>query len=155
MRIFSQQFKTKNMTWDEFKAQIKNDTISAMKNKDKITVETLRSITNLEKSKENKDLNYIDVLGTLAKQRRQSIEAYDGENNVTLANLERKELEVIELYLPKMLSEDTIKANVELLINSQTETLTKRDMGRLVNDFKALYPGQDMKIVSKYIMQNL
>lgn len=145
------------MKLEEFKHMLKADIITAMKSENKLEVMTLRSIsnaiTNAEIAERGKDLNYIDILSTLAKQRKQSIDAYKEAGKTDLANTEALELNIIEKYLPKSMSESELTDALNEMIGEQE--LTKKDMGRIVGEFRTKYPGQDMKFVSGLIMKTL
>ena len=138
------------MELQEFKEILKKDTISAMKSKNSIKLSTLRSIstaiTNAEKS--GKDFNHIDILSMLAKQRQQAIEQYTNGNNLEAANQEEIELQFIQEYLPKQISETELTQIINNFLNSIEGTKTMKDMGKVMNHIKTNYPGQDMKLVS-------
>lgn len=145
------------MNLEQFKTQIKHDTILAMKAKDKLKVGTLRSIsnaiTNTEIANRDKDINYIDILSTLAKQRKQSIEAYTQGGNTELAELETFELSVIEEYMPKSMTNDELKTALDVIITDMGGTITQKDMGRVIGVFRQKHPGQDMGTVSQMIKE--
>ena len=138
------------MELQKFKDILKNDTIDAMKSKNSIKLSTLRSIasaiTNAEKS--GKDFKYIDILSMLAKQRQQAIEQYTAGNNEIAAKQEAEELEFIQEYLPKQVSEDELTTIINDFLNSYDGVKTMKDMGKVMNYIKSNYPGQDMKLVS-------
>lgn len=92
------------------KERINEDIKAAMKAKDQVRLETVRSIKKLLLEKEvelrakGKDsLSYEDeiaVLSQLAKQRREAIEQYTKAGREDLADKEKAELAIIETYLP-------------------------------------------------------
>lgn len=145
------------MKVEEFKEILKKDTIDAMKSKNSIKLSTLRSIvtaiTNAEKS--GKKFNHIDILSMLAKQRQQSIEQYKKGNNETAANQEAEELEYIQEYLPKQISETELTEIITNFLNSIDGTKTMKDIGKVMNHIKTNYPGQDMKLVSTITKNNI
>jgi uncharacterized protein YqeY len=142
---------------EKFKEQIKKDMIEAMKAKEAIRLTTIRSITNAitvaEKNGSGKEVNHIDVLTTMAKQRRQSIEAFESAGNSLLADTEKLELSIIESYLPKEMSESEIEFEIDKLIWDRV--LTQKDMGSIINEFKSKYPGQNGAIISKIVKSKL
>jgi uncharacterized protein YqeY len=145
----------KNMNkLETFKQQLKVLIVQSMRDKAKLELETYRSISNaitvLEKNNPGKEINHIDVLLSLKKQRTQSIDAYTAGGNIEAAETEQKELTIIESLLPKFLTESE---TVEILTNilAGMENPTKRDMGKIINTFKEENPGQDMSMVSKYL----
>ena len=102
------------------KDQISEDIKSAMKAKDKVRLETVRSIKKvlLEKESdirgEGRDVltpeEEMGILIQQAKQRRDSIEQYTKAGREDLADQEAQELKVIEAYLPSQLSDDEVAA---------------------------------------------
>ena len=122
------------------------DTISeeikiAMKAKDKIRLETVRSIKKviLEKESSNRGKGQealtsdqeMDILVQQAKQRRDSIEQYRNAGRDELADKEALELEIIESFLPKRLTDDELSAVVDELI-AETGASSAKDMGKVM-----------------------
>lgn len=135
----------------ELKERLNNDLKDAMRQKDTIRLNTIRSIntaiTNAEKS--GKSVDHIQILSTLAKQRSQSIEIYSKNNQTDLAETEQKELDIINQYLPKKLTESEIKEVLTELISNINTPVQGSAIGKVMTDFKSLYPGQDMQLVAK------
>ncbi len=112
------------------KEQLNEDLKTAMKAHDENRVGTIRmlkaAISNFEiartdpKNKEfGKPITEADLLGVVdkqIKQRRESIELYEKGNRPELAAKEAAEIDILEPYLPKRLSRDEIKAEVEAMI---------------------------------------
>jgi uncharacterized protein YqeY len=106
----------------KLKDKITDDLKSAMKSKDKIRLETVRSIRALilehEKSGAEKELTpeqEINLLTSAAKKRAESIEQFSNANRNDLADKEKAELAIIQEYLPKQLSEEEIIAEVKAI----------------------------------------
>ena len=102
------------------KDKINADLKEAMKIKDKVKLNTVRSIRALildfEKSGANKELtaeDEIKMLSSAAKKRREAAEQFENAGRSELAENERSELKIIESYLPKQLSEDEILVKVK------------------------------------------
>ncbi len=108
------------MTYEE---KIKADLMTAMKAKDALKTNTLRGIiagfTNelVVKGKKPNELVpdeiALPVLKRLANQRKDSIEQFTNGGRVDLAEVEKKELEIISSYLPSQMSVDEIKKIAE------------------------------------------
>ena len=81
------------------------------------------------------------ILGKMAKQRLESARAYEEGGRLDLAERERAEIEVIEEFLPRQLSEDETKAAVDAVV-SETGATSIRDMGKVMGALKAKYTGQ-------------
>ena len=71
------------------------------------------------------------ILVKMAKQRRESARIYSEQNRPELAAEEMSECEVIEQYLPKALSEDELRAELEKIIASVGAS-SPADMGRVM-----------------------
>lgn len=144
---------------ETFKKQLSEDMKEAMRAKDSLRLNTLRSITSAitvaEKNAPGKTLNHIDMLSTMAKQRKQSIEAYTNAGNTELADTEAKELAIIESYMPKMMSETELALALEVMILNMNIQLTQKEMGKVIAQFRTTYPGQDMGVVSNMIKSRL
>ncbi|MBD2310580.1 GatB/YqeY domain-containing protein [Desertifilum sp. FACHB-1129] len=114
---------------------------SAMKAKDKVRLETVRSIKKvlLEKqtsvrdpeSKELSEAEELEVLSQLAKQRRDSIEQYRSAGREDLAQKEEQELVIIEEYLPRQLSDAEIESAIAQII-AQVGATSPKDMGKVM-----------------------
>jgi len=146
------------MTTSEFKTMINTQIVSAMKDKNVLRLETLRSINNgitlAEKATPNTEINYIDVLKALAKQRKQSIDSFKAANQIDAANKEIAELAIIETFLPQGPSEAETKAAVDAFMLNNT---SEKNVGKLIGLFakdpaNAIY---EMKIVSAYIKSKI
>lgn len=114
--------------------QIEKDTITAMKAREAERVSTLRMVKTALKNKEIDkrsaltDAEAQQVLTTLIKQRRESIEQFLKGNRPELAQKEEAEIKIIEGYLPKSASEEEIRKLVEEALAGQN--LSPKDMGR-------------------------
>ena len=117
--------------------KIQIDMYEAMKSGDKNKSATLR--TALAKLKDKKidkqeDLSKNDeikVLQMLVKQRKESIELYEKGNRLDLAELEKKEMKILNNYLPKMMDENEIKSIVKTVIDEVGAT-SMADMGKIM-----------------------
>jgi uncharacterized protein YqeY len=81
------------------------------------------------------------ILGKMSKQRIESARAYEEGGRLDLAERERAEIEVIEEFLPRQLSEDEAKAAVDAAV-AETDATSIRDMGKVMGVLKAKYTGQ-------------
>lgn len=102
--------------------KIDQDTIAAMKAKDAVLTGVLRMVKAAVKGKEIDkrapltDAEVQQVLTTMIKQRRESIEQFTKGNRADLADKEAHEITVIEGYMPQAASEDEIRDLVEQTI---------------------------------------
>lgn len=137
--------------------RLKSDYVAAYKQGDKIRLDVLRllktAMTNrlveLKQPGGNLDDNEImELLLRQAKQRKDSIGQYLAARREDLAEKEKKELEILEDYLPKPLSEAETGKAVEAAI-AEIGAKERRDMGKVISLVMAKYKGAvDGKIVS-------
>ena len=140
------------------KDKINADLKEAMKNKDKVKLNTVRSIRALildfEKSGADKELtgeDEIKMLSSAAKKRREAAEQFENAGRVELAENERSELKIIESYLPKQLSEDEIFMKVKTFA-AEVGAETKEDFGMLMSVVMKNLKGQaDGNIIRKMV----
>lgn len=147
------------------KDRIGEDIKAAMKSKDKIRLETVRSIKKLVLEKEVSvrptgqdaltEAQEMEVLVQLAKQRRDSIEQYRQANREDLASQEAQELAIIEEYLPKQLSDDEVSAVIDEII-AQLGVSSPKDMGKVMGPAMQQLKGQvDGKKVQEMVKAKL
>lgn len=146
--------------------RIDGDLKAAMKAKDKVRLETVRSIKKLilEKEVEARTATgestltpdqELQLLSQLAKQRRDAIEQYQKANRPDLAEQEAGELAVIEEYLPQQLTEEEVKTIVLEVIAAVGATSAK-DMGKVMGPVMQRLKGQaDGKLVQGLVKQSL
>ena len=117
--------------------KIQTDMYEAMKLGDKNTSTTLRTVLAKLKNKKidkQDDLSINDeikVLQILVKQRKESIELYQKGDRPELVELETKEMEILNNYLPKMMDENEIKNIVKTVIDDIGAT-SMADMGKIM-----------------------
>ena len=117
--------------------KIQTDMYESMKLGDKNTSTTLRTaLAKLKNKKIDKqdDLSINDeikVLQMLVKQRKESIELYKKGNRPDLVELETKEMEILNNYLPNMMDENEIKNIVKTVIDDIGAT-SIADIGKIM-----------------------
>ncbi|WP_018952759.1 GatB/YqeY domain-containing protein [Thioalkalivibrio sulfidiphilus] len=143
------------------KARITEDMKSAMRAGDKSRLGTIRLMLAAVKQVEVDtrasldDTQVLAVLDKMVKQRRESIEQYRGAGRDDLADVEVRELEVIQSYLPEPLSEGEITAMIDAAI-SETGASSVRDMGQVMGLIKPRIQGRaDMAAVSAQVKARL
>jgi uncharacterized protein YqeY len=147
------------------KEDIMADLKTAMKQKEKDRLRVLRSLKAklLEKEISERqggegeltDEQAIEVLMKAAKQRKESIEQFEEGDRADLAEKEKEELVIIENYLPKMLTEDEIRAITRQKIESLgAEDMS--DMGRIMGIMMQELKGKaEGSKVSKVVKEEL
>ena len=124
------------------KDQLNESMKTAMKARDDLRLSAVRMVRSMVKNREIElkaelnDQEIIEVISTLAKQRRESIRMYREGNRPDLVEKEEAELEVLLGFLPVQLGIAEIEALVDRII-SETDAQGARDMGRVM---KALTP---------------
>ena len=142
--------------------RVHKDMIESMKTKQELRLETLRMVKSALKSKEIDKRAPLDekeelqVLSTLIKQRKDSIEQFTKGNRPELADKEQKEIVFIEGYMPKSLDEAEIVATVKAVI-AEMGSPTMKDMGNVMKAAMAKFGGArvDGKIVSDTVKKEL
>ena len=128
------------------KKQIEDKLNEALKAKDKNTYPTLRLIVSAIKDaeiagrskgqKEIKDSDITGILKKMIKQRNESCEVYKKAGRTELLENETKEIDVINTFLPKQLSEEETKKICEEAIKSVGASSMK-DMGKVMGVLKS------------------
>lgn len=124
----------------------------AMKARKERTVSTLRLILaalkdrdiaarSKGKSEGLSDEEILQLLQTMIRQRRESIELYKKGRREDLAQREAEEIEVIERFLPRQLDESEMESVIRAAI-AETEARGLKDMGKIMAKLKADYAGQ-------------
>jgi uncharacterized protein YqeY len=139
---------------------IKSELKVALKAKDAVRLRTVRSMltaftnelvaSNRTPQEILTDEEVLAVIKRLAKQRKESITQYESANRPELAEPEKAELEVLESYLPQMMSVEEIKPIVEAK-RAELGIDDKSKMGMLVGavmkELKGKADGADVKTV--------
>ena len=116
---------------------IKEDMYTAMKSGEKKTAGTLRTLLaklkdqQINSGKKLSDQEGLNVIKTLVKQRRESIEMYEQANRPDLAEQEKIELNILESYLPQMMTEDETRSLVVSVIK-ETGSIGMGDIGKIM-----------------------
>jgi hypothetical protein len=101
------------------------------------------------------DEDVLQVLQKEAKQRRDSIEEFKKANRLELVEKETKELEMLQVYLPKQMSEDQIREIVKQTI-SEINATTVAEMGKVMGALMLKVKGKaDGGLVSKIVREEL
>jgi uncharacterized protein YqeY len=149
-------------------AKIQTDIIVAMKAKDEHRLTTLRMVKSALRNKEIDkrealtDAEETQILTTLIKQRKESVESFTKGGRPELAAKEQTEIGMIEGYLPQAAGEDEIRAVVVAAIAHLAEGGTKpgmKDMGAAMKVVQARIQADglraDGKLVSEIVKAEL
>ena len=128
------------------KKQLTDGLITAIKNKDKESINAIRLILAAIKDKEidlrSEDKNnevseeiIFNILKKMVKQRNESIDLYKKGNRPELADKEKKEIDIIKTFLPKQLDERTVE-NLCKEIIQKLNADKMSDMGKVMAELK-------------------
>ena len=144
--------------------QVQKDMVEAMRKREELRLSTLRMVKAALKNKEIEKRAPLDekeahqVLGTLIKQRRDSIEQFQKGGRQGLADKEAAEIKLIEAYLPKALGEEEITNAVKAAI-AEMGSPTMKDMGTVIKNVMAKLQASGERIegktVSEIVKKNL
>jgi uncharacterized protein len=143
--------------------KIMGDLKTAMLAKDEKGLRSLRAIKAailLAKTSEGaggelKEDDEIKLLQKLVKQRKDSLEIFQQQNRIDLAQKEQEEIEIIEKFLPKQLSADEIKAELSVII-SEVGATSPADMGKVMGAATKKLAGKaDGKTISSLVKELL
>jgi uncharacterized protein YqeY len=134
---------------DAINAQLKQ----AMKSGDKRKVSTLRLMNSAIKEKDiagrteghasavTPDAGLTELFAKMVKQRQESVAIYEQGGRPELAQGEREEIEIIQTFMPKQLSEEEARAAISGAIEKVGAAGIK-DMGKVMAELKARHAGQ-------------
>ena len=144
--------------------RIGKDIIAAMRAKDEHVLTTLRMVKSALKSKEIDkrepltDAEETQILTTLIKQRRESVDSFLKGGRPELAEKERQEIAMIEGYLPQSASEEEVRAVVEGAIHTLTADNGgvkpgPRDMGVAMGVVKQRIMASGLRVDGKMVSE--
>lgn len=139
------------------KTQLTEDMKTAMRAKDQVSLSTIRLINaaikqfEVDERTEADDAKVISILTKMVKQRKDSAKIYTEAGRQDLADKENAEIEILNLYLPQMMSAEEIKTVVEAVI-AETGASGMADMGKVMGVLKTRLAGKaDMGEVNKVL----
>jgi uncharacterized protein YqeY len=142
--------------------KIQKDLVDAMRAKDELRLSVIRGIKSAITYKETEKIRKLDetesiqLLQTLVKQRKESIDQFTKGNRPELADKESKELAIIETYLPAGASDAEMDAAIEKAI-AETSATSIKQMGTVVKAAKTALEGKtvDGKALSDRVRARL
>jgi uncharacterized protein YqeY len=148
--------------------KIQTDIVVAMKAKDEHKLTTLRMVKSalrnkeIDKREKLTDAEEQQILTTLIKQRRESVESFTKGGRTELAEKEQAEIGMIEGYLPQAAGEDVVRGVVQGAIHTMSEGAsrpTPKEMGAVMKvvQQRILADGlrADGKLVSEIVKAEL
>ena len=142
--------------------KLKADIKTAMREKDKVALMTLRGVKSEADSiakKQTRDTTSADVETSILKgikQRNESITIYVAGGHEDRADIERSEVAILQAFLPEQLDENAIVVIIDEVLAS-TGATTKKEMGKVMGALsgKIAKGSADMKLVSSIVGRKL
>jgi uncharacterized protein YqeY len=138
--------------------QIQKDITSAMKAREEHRLSTLRMVKTALKNREIEKMAPLDdqearqVLTTLIKQRKDSVEQFTKGGRQAMADKETAEIALIETYLPKAAGEAEMVAGVKAVI-AEMGSPTMKDMGTVMKNVMARFAAAGMRVDGKVVSE--
>lgn len=142
---------------------VSEDLKKAMKAKNRIALQTLRNVkkafieakTQTGASDILADEEALRIIQKLVKQGKDSAAIYEEQNRTDLAEEELAQVKVLEQYLPKQMSTDELKNELEILVKELNATSMK-DMGKVMGLATQKFAGKaEGKLISQIVRELL
>lgn len=141
--------------------RINNDLKEAMKSKDSFRLGVIRMVKGamqLAKPNPREELTDDDVITVISKQikmRNDSIKEFEAAGRSDLVEQNKKELEILNTYMPKQLSEEELTEIIDKVFEEVKPT-SQKDMGLIMKNISPLAKGKaDMSLVNKLVKERL
>ena len=128
------------------KEQLKEDLKTAMRDKDVVKRDSIRSINTMIKQievDERKDLNDEDVIKLIQKgikQREESISQYKAASRDDLVEQEQAQVNVFMLYLPTQVSDEELEVGMKEII-TEVGAISMKDIGKVMGNATKRFAG--------------
>lgn len=141
--------------------RINNDLKEAMKSKDSFRLSVIRMVKGamqLAKPNPREELTDDDVITVISKQikmRNDSIKEFEAAGRSDLVEQNKKEIEILNTYMPKQLSEEELTEIIDKVFEEAKPT-SQKDMGLIMKNISPLVKGKaDMSLVNKLVKERL
>lgn len=140
--------------------QIQKDLVEAMKSRNEARLSCLRMVKTALKNREIEKMAPLDekeslqVLSTLIKQRKDSVEQFRKGGRDEMADKEQAEIALIESYMPKAAGEEEIVAGVRAVI-SEMGAPSMKDMGTVMKNVMARFQGAGIRVDGKQVSETV
>ena len=138
--------------------QIQKDITTAMKARDEQRLSCLRMVKTALQNRQIEKMAPLDekesqqVLSTLIKQRKESVEQFTKGGRPEMADKEAAEIKLIEAYLPKAAGEEEIVAGVKAVI-AEMGAPTMKEMGTVMKNAMARFSAAGMRVEGKVVSE--
>ena len=139
---------------------LQNDMYAAMKNGDKHKTGTLRVALStlkdkkIEKREDLTDVEAIKIIQNLVKQRKEAADIYKENGRNDLMENENDELEILNAYLPQMMSEDDLRILVQKVVDD-TGASSLSDIGKVMPEVMKQSAGKADGKMAQSIVRDL
>ena len=139
---------------------IQSDMYDAMKSGDKHKTGTLRVALStlkdkkIEKREELTDVEAIKIIQNLVKQRKEAADIYKENGRNDLMENENAELEILNAYLPQMMSEDDLRILIKKVVDD-TGALNLSDIGKVMPEVMKQSAGKADGKMAQSIVRDL
>lgn len=141
--------------------RINNDLKEAMKSKDSFRLSVIRMVKGamqLAKPNPREELTDDDVITVISKQikmRNDSVKEFEAAGRSDLVEQNKKEIEILNTYMPKQLSEEELTEIIDKVFEEVKPT-SQKDMGLIMKNISPLVKGKaDMSLVNKLVKERL
>lgn len=141
--------------------RINNDLKEAIKSKDSFRLSVIRMVKGamqLAKPNPIEELTDDDVITVISKQikmRNDSIKEFEAAGRSDLVEQNKKEIEILNTYMPKQLSEEELTEIIDKVFEEVKPT-SQKDMGLIMKNISPLVKGKaDMSLVNKLVKERL
>ena len=141
--------------------KINNDLKEAMKCKDSFRLSVIRMVKGamqLAKPNPREELTDDDVVAVISKQikmRNDSIKEFESAGRDDLAEQNRREIEILNTYMPKQLTTEELTEIIDKVFNEVKPT-SQKDMGLIMKNISPFVKGKaDMSLVNKLVKERL
>ena len=141
--------------------QISKDMTQAMRERSEHRLSTLRMVKAALKNKEIEKRGPLDdreaqqVLSTLIKQRKESVEQFQKGGRPELAEKEAAEIQIIEAYMPKAAGAEEITAVVRGVIGEFSSPPSMREMGNVMKTVMAKFAESGTRVEGKVVSETV
>ena len=138
------------------KEQLAEDLKAAMRAKDAVRLDAIRSVRaaitlrEVESKQELKDAEVVELVRTLRKQKLEAIELFKEGGRADLVERETREKELLEAYLPQAPTREQVEQTVAQTI-AELGASSIKDMGRVMQASKERLAGVDGKQLSEVV----
>jgi len=142
--------------------RIQKDLVEAMKSKNRLRLDVLRGMKaaiknrQIEKLRQLTETEVLQVLQSLVKQRKESVEQFIKGGRHDLSSREESEIRILESYLPLPVGEEEIKMVVTQVIG-ELQANSAKDFGRVMKSVMGKFAGKivDGKVVDNIVRSQL